>query len=109
MTGSEGALADAGESFPGPLRRVVVALEAGARDRADLAEVTGLDRDVVDAALDHLTRLGRVRVERLAGGCPDLGCGACSSGRADGRAGCGAAAPAPSAGPVAITLTRRPG
>jgi hypothetical protein len=71
---------------------------------------TGLDRDLVDTALDHLTRLGRVRVERLASGCPASGCGACPSGQSDGSAGCGTLPGSAGRAPVAVTLVgRRPG
>lgn len=110
MSIPEGELADPSRTPSGPLRRIVDALAAGAHSRGELAGLTGLDRDVVDAALDQLARLGRLRVERLAGGCPDLGCGTCASGRGDGQAGCGASGPATSPEPVALTLvTGRPG
>lgn len=62
----------------GPLTLVRQALAAGtAQSRRDLARVTGLPADVVDAALDHLVQLGAVRAESLSSGCPASGCGGC--------------------------------
>lgn len=92
---------------PGPLRRVVAALEAGADTRGRLELATGLDRDVVDSALDHLERLGWVRSEPLASGCPGSGCGPCPSARPDGPAGCGALTRSGTRGPVVVTLVGR--
>lgn len=110
MTLPDEADVSAAAASGGPLRRVVAALQGGAHSRAALARLTGLDRELVDAAVDHLTRLGRVRAELLASGCPQPGCASCPSGRADGAPGCGAAAPASAPGPVALTLLpRRPG
>ncbi|MEZ5079938.1 MAG: hypothetical protein R2878_04610 [Thermoleophilia bacterium] len=100
------AVAIATASSPGPLSRVVAALEAGASGRADIAATSGLDPEVVDTALDHLVRLGRIVMEPIGPGCPAMGCGSCSSGRADGEAGCGASGPEVSRGPVALRLTR---
>jgi len=91
----------------GPLRRVLLALEAGVASRAALARHTGLDRDVVDAAVAHLVRLGRVRAETLGSGCPSDGCGRCPSGRSDGLPGCLAGGPAVSRGLKAVTLVPR--
>lgn len=109
MTVPDDAAVQAATASGGPLRRVVAALQGGAHSRAALARLTGLDREVVDAALDHLTRLGRVRAELLGSVCPQPGCGSCPSGRADGAPGCGAPAPASAQGPVALTLLpRRP-
>lgn len=92
----------------GPLRRIVAAIEAGAASRAEVAARAGLDRQIVDAALEHLIRSGRLNSERIGVACPDTGCGRCPSGRADGTAGCGASGPQTSRGPVALTLTRGP-
>ncbi len=91
----------------GPLRGVLAALELGRHTRADLARATGLSPDVVDAALEHLVRIGRVRAEHLGAACPSSGCGGCVSGRADASAGCGAPGPASSRGPIALTLVER--
>lgn len=95
---------------PRPLRAVLDALGKGAASVADISVATGLPRDVVTDAIDHLVRLGRLAVETLPGGCPSGGCGGCPIGRrADG---CAAAAPsrAPSAnrpGPVLVTISVR--
>lgn len=62
-----------------PLRAVLCALESGATTRAELQENTGLCADVVDAALEHLVRLGRIEATTISVGCPDGGCGACPS------------------------------
>jgi hypothetical protein len=92
-----------------PLRSVLGAFEDGARSRAGVCDRTGLRRDVVDAAIEHLVRMGRLEARELTGGCPDGGCGSCASGSGD-APGCGA--PAPSArrsGPVLVSLSlRRP-
>ncbi|MCB0880983.1 MAG: hypothetical protein KDC33_02045 [Thermoleophilia bacterium] len=88
------------------MSRVAAALEAGVSTRAEIAAASGLDPEVVDTALDHLVRMGRVSMDPLAGGCPAAGCGSCGSGRADGDAGCGAEGPATSRGPVALRLRR---
>jgi hypothetical protein len=93
-----------------PLRSVLTAFEDGALSRAEVAERTGLRRDVVDAAIEHLLRLGRLDAKELAVGCPDGGCGTCASGHGD-APGCGAAGPsARRSGPVLVSLSvRRPG
>lgn len=93
-----------------PLRAVLAALADGAPSRHALAESTGLPRDVVDAALEHLVRMGRVEARELAVGCPDGGCGSCASGQGD-APGCGAAGPSRArSGPVLVSLSvRRPG
>lgn len=88
----------------GPMHRVVDALARGAASRSELATESGLPRDVADAVLDHLVRIGRVGAGTLGVGCPDQGCGACPSGRDDGEAGCGSSAPGRSRGPVALSL-----
>lgn len=92
-----------------PLRSVLAAFEDGARSRTDVAASTGLRRDVVDAAIEHLLRMGRLDAKELAVGCPDGGCGSCASGHGD-APGCGASGPsARRSGPVLVTLSvRRP-
>lgn len=92
-----------------PLRSVLGAFEDGARSRTEVCGRTGLRRDVVDAAIEHLLRIGRLDARELASGCPSGGCGSCASG-VDDSPGCGAAAPSPTrSGPVLVTLTvRRP-
>ena len=93
-----------------PLRSVLDAVGDGARSRHEIAARTGLRRDAVDAALDHLTRLGRLQATEMSSGCPGGGCGSCASGAGDQTPGCGAAGPSPRrTGPVLVqlTLTRR--
>lgn len=90
-----------------PLRSVLDAFTSGARSRADLERVTGLRADVVDAALDHLVRMGRVEARELSTGCPTGGCGTCASG-VDDAPGCGASGPSPQRrGPVLVQLSLR--
>jgi hypothetical protein len=90
-----------------PLRSVLAAFGSGARSRHDLCRATGLRDDLVDAAIDHLVRMGKLEARELSSGCPGGGCGSCASG-VDGTAGCGA--PGPSArrrGPALVQLTVR--
>lgn len=88
-----------------PLRAVLDAFVAGARSRHEVCERTGLTRDLVDAAVEHLIRMGRLEARELAVGCPDGGCGSCASGHGD-APGCGAPAAAPSRrGPVLVSLS----
>ena len=90
-----------------PLRSVLTAFTDGARSRADVSRLTGLRPDVVDAAVDHLVRLGRLEATELSTGCPGGGCGGCASG-VDGAPGCGASAPSPRrTGPVLVQLSLR--
>ena len=92
----------------GPLSSVLAAFEAGASSLADIAARTGLTADVVQASVDHLLRLGRLRASELAVGCPASGCGSCASASAEGTPGCGAAAPsAGRRGPVLVALSLR--
>ena len=62
-----------------PLRQVLDAVEAGATTRGTIAERTGLDPDVVDGAVDHLLRLGRIATPTLRTACPDGGCAGCGT------------------------------
>ncbi|AKT52473.1 hypothetical protein ADJ73_00345 [Arsenicicoccus sp. oral taxon 190] len=90
------------------MRQVLSAFEDGAASLDEVARRTGLTRASVDAAVDHLVRMGRVDARELAAGCPDGGCGSCASGTSEGAAGCGA--PGPSgrrSGPVLVQLTLR--
>ena len=93
-----------------PLKSVLAAFDAGAHSLDDVRRRTGLDRDVVDAAVAHLVRMGRLSAESISAGCPSGGCGSCASGAADGSAGCGAAGPSGARrGPVLVGLSlRRP-
>jgi FeoC like transcriptional regulator len=88
-----------------PLRAVLDAFATGAHSRAELSRTTGLRPDVVDAAVEHLIRMGRIDASPLTSGCPGGGCGSCPSG-VDGAPGCGAG-PAKTAGPVLLQLTVR--
>lgn len=92
-----------------PLRSVLGAFQDGARSRTDVCDRTGLRRDVVDAAIEHLLRMGRLDAKELSTGCPSGGCGSCASGVGD-APGCGAGGPsATRSGPVLVSLTvRRP-
>jgi hypothetical protein len=92
-----------------PLRSVLTAFQDGARSRAEVAATTGLRRDVVDAAIEHLLRMGRLDAKELAVGCPDGGCGTCASGVGE-APGCGAPGPSDRrSGPVLVSLSlRRP-
>ena len=90
-----------------PLRAVLAELDAGAPTLDEVARRTGLPRDVVGAAVDHLVRLGRVTSSALSTACPDDGCGTCPAGSACDAHG----APAPAGRrPVLVALSvRRPG
>ena len=88
-----------------PLRTVLDAFDAGARSRAQVIERTGLPRDTVDAAVDHLVRAGRLEAKVLTSGCPTGGCGSCASGHDD-SPGCGAPGPSVArSGPVLVQLS----
>ncbi len=94
-----------------PLAAVLQAFEDGAGTLEEVSQRTGLSREVVDAGVAHLRRMGRIQASELAMGCPSGGCGSCASASADGGAGCGAQGPSPRrSGPVLVqlSLTRRP-
>jgi hypothetical protein len=94
-----------GSGTSGPLRAVLAAFENGSASLNEVAERTSLPRDVVDAAIDHLVRMGRLSAKQLASGCPTGGCGSCASG-SHGQAGCGAPGPSTTrSGPVLVALT----
>jgi hypothetical protein len=63
-----------------PLLTVLGAIDAGETTRRGIVRRTGLDPDVVDAAVEHLVRTGRVGSPALRTGCPTGGCGGCGSG-----------------------------
>lgn len=94
----------------GPLTSVLESFRAGVHSIDEVVQRTGLRRDVVDAAIDHLVRAGRLEARELAIGCPTGGCGSCASGLTDGSAGCGSAVPSDRrSGPVLVTLSlKRP-
>lgn len=86
----------------GPLRRVLAAIEGGAGSLGEIERATGLARDVVEASVDHLVRLGRLEPRRVAFGCPLGSCADCHGATATDAA-CG-----PGAGPglTAWTVVR---
>lgn len=91
-----------------PLRAVLAAFESGCATLTEVAEHARLDRDLVDAAVDHLVRTGRLVAGTLSAGCPSAGCGGCASGTG-GEPGCGAAAASSErSGPVLVTLSLAP-
>ena len=95
-------------SQPRPLRAVMTAFSDGASSLDDIAQRTGLDRDVVQASVDHQRRMGRIDAKELSMGCPGGGCGSCASGHSDGSAGCGSDGPsAARRGPVLVQLSLR--
>lgn len=92
----------------GPLSQVLGAFADGATSLDEVSASTGLDRDVVSTAVDHLRRMGRIDAKELAMGCPGGGCGSCASGTVDGGAGCGAHGPSQArTGPVLVQLSLR--
>ncbi len=88
-----------------PLRAVLAALRGGAGTLGEVARQCELDRDLVEAAVAHLVRIGAVPARELALGCPGGGCSSCASG-VDGAPGCGSAGPEPDS--VAGTSTPPP-
>lgn len=92
-------------STPGPLSAVLAALREGATSLDEVARGTGLARDTVSAAVDHLVRLGRIEASELAVGCPTGGCGSCASGTETGEAGCGSTPSPRRSGPVLVALS----
>ncbi len=91
----------------GPLRTVLAAFDSGAVTLADIASRTGLDRDVVEAAVHHLVRTGLLVGRTLSAGCPESGCGSCASGRSDGPGCASSAAATQRTGSVLVALSRR--
>lgn len=92
----------------GPLRLVLGALEGGAGSLAEVSARTGLERQLVEAAVHHLVRLGHLEATELSMGCPPAGCGGCASAEPGGTAGCGASAPsAARRGPTLVALSVR--
>jgi O-acetyl-ADP-ribose deacetylase (regulator of RNase III) len=99
LTGNEPA--SVGPQTAGPLRAVLDAVRGGAGWPAAVEAATGLEKDVVRTALEHLQRMGRVDIETVSFGCPTGGCGTCPVVGADGRA-CKTATN--SAGPRGLTF-----
>lgn len=94
-----------------PLTAVLAAFTAGAASLTEVEGRTGLSHDVVNAAVDHLVRAGRLEATSLSAGCPSGGCGGCAFAASDGSAGCATGAPTPGRrgpGLVALSVRRRP-
>ncbi|MDQ5973640.1 MAG: hypothetical protein QG661_849 [Actinomycetota bacterium] len=85
-----------------PLSATLSAIEQGATTRGAIAQRTGLDPDVVDAAVEHLLRIGKATSPSLKTACPSGGCSGCGSPTGSGCA--TTAAP----GPVAVTIRPAP-
>ena len=64
-------------SSASPLRAVLSAVSAGATTREELRRKVSYPDDVIDAALDHLIRTGRVATQPLTMGCVSTSCGGC--------------------------------
>ncbi|MBK9740164.1 MAG: hypothetical protein IPO93_11730 [Actinobacteria bacterium] len=62
-----------------PLSAVLSAVSTGANTVGEIATRTGLSPDVVDAAVEHLRRMGKIGAVSLSSGCPDGGCTGCGS------------------------------
>lgn len=78
-----------------PLTAVLRAFESGASTLAQVQVATGLDAGVVRAAVDHLTRLGRIESHELRFGCPETGCGSCPSASASASSSSSSSRPGP--------------
>jgi|GEM_PF-3366569 len=61
----------------GPLTQVLTTVESGVRTVPAIAQATGLNPDLVNAAIDHLIREGRMRALPL-NSCASGTCGGCS-------------------------------
>jgi hypothetical protein len=85
------------------LTGVLAAFRAGTSSTDDLARATGLDRELVDVALDQLVALGMVSRSTLSTGCPEGGCGGCPVPTGQG---CGSSGTPSRGGVVALTLER---
>lgn len=79
-------------------------MQSGAHQRSDVVRETGLPADVVDAAIDHLVRIGRLTAQPLSSGCPAGGCSGCGSPSGHGCSDAAARTP----GPVLISIARPP-
>ncbi|QGS35957.1 hypothetical protein FOB82_11325 [Corynebacterium xerosis] len=90
-----------------PLAAVRSAIADGVTSRSAIAAGTGLSRSTVDAAIDHLDRIGSLRRERIASSCPSGGCGGCAHAGGDGSACPSSRTGDGPRGPVALVLTRR--
>jgi hypothetical protein len=61
----------------GPLTSVLAAVAAGIPSISALIEATGLPRDVVEAAVDHLSRTDRLATLDLSASCEQAACNRC--------------------------------
>ena len=63
-----------------PLTDVLLAVHSGALTTGEVAQRTGLDADVVSAAVEHLARIGRIEVLGAGSPCGGAGdaCGGCA-------------------------------
>lgn len=64
-----------------PLSAVLEAVRRGASSLPEVERATGLSGDVVEGAVAHLVRLGRLVTEQVTFGCPASGCGSCLAAR----------------------------
>lgn len=87
-----------------PLTAVVAAIRSGSGTIAEVERATGMPRDVVEAVLDHLGRLGRLTSEQVQVGCPATGCGSCLLSSGVSRSCPGAGSPRPGSGAVLMSL-----
>jgi hypothetical protein len=87
-----------------PLRVVLDSFESGTGTVAGIARDTGLSVDLVQAVLDQMIRMGKLRATPLSHGCPTgaSNCGPCSLASDEGSA-C-ASGPGSDRGPVLIEL-----
>lgn len=90
-----------------PLSTVLASIEQGAGSLDDIVTRTGLPAATVQAALDHLRRMGRLQARELAMGCPAGGCLSCAFAKSDGTPGCGVAPTPGPRRPVLVELTLR--
>ena len=90
----------------GSLREVLNAFTSGARTVDDIGSRSGLDRELVQVAIDQLVTLGLVAREQSSTRCPRTACGGCSAPRGNG---CSTRAAAVRGGLVTLTVGRQPG
>jgi len=70
----------------GPLSQVADAFAHNKRSVPEIVRATSLNRDVVQACVEHLVSTGRLRLEVLSSGCPLGACGSCAAGSSCGHA-----------------------
>ncbi|MBI9000017.1 FeoC-like transcriptional regulator [Corynebacterium sp. CCM 9185] len=87
------------------MTRVSEAISHGAVNRRAIVRETGLDADLVDAAIERLERMGRLSRAPLGAVCSGGGCSGCP----DAGSGGGCAPGGGTTGPVALVLRRRGG